>query len=70
MADANRSSLNKTTVATIAGIGACILIAKYRQQIGNRIKQLINYKDPLRNQKVQVVSSAEDCRRISTTLRQ
>lgn len=70
MNDANRTSFNKTTVATVAGIGACILVARYRQQIGEKFRHLINYKDPLRYQKIHVVSNTDDCRRVIKTLRE
>lgn len=70
MNDGNGTSLNKTTVATVAGIGAFLLIARYRQQIGKKLRNLINYKDPMRYQKIHVISNVDECRRVMTTLRE
>lgn len=70
MRDANQSSFNKTTIAAAAGIGACIVLAKYHRPIVTKIRQLINYKDPLRYQHVQVISNTNDCYRVLETIKQ
>lgn len=70
MSNDSRSSFNKTTLATVAGIGACFVLVKYHRPIATKIRQLINYKDPLRYQHVQVVSTTSDCHRVLTTIKE
>lgn len=70
MTEGNRTILNKTAVATVAGIGVCFFVAKYRMQILYKLKTLLNYKDPLRYQRVHVVTSVDECRVLMQNLKQ
>lgn len=62
MSQQNRQ-LTGTAIATAAaGIGLCFVVAKYRTQILRKLKLIIDYKNPLRNQQIHVISNVEECR--------
>lgn len=69
MSQENRPLLTGTAVATVAGIGLCMVVAKYRTHILKQLKNIINYNDPLRHQQIQVVSSIEECRLLMRNLK-
>lgn len=60
---------NGKALATVAGIGVCFFVTKYRSQIWRKIKILFNYKNPLRNQQVHIVSNINDCRKLMRNLK-
>lgn len=62
MNDGNRQVWNGATLVTVAGISVCLFVAKYRSQIFYRFRKILDYKNPLRNQKIQVVNSVDECR--------
>lgn len=66
MSKENRPLFTGTTIAAAAGIGLCLVVAKYRTQI---LKQLKFFSDPLRNQQIQVVSGVEECRILMRNLK-
>lgn len=69
MSKENRPPFTRTTVAAAAGIGLCLVVAKYRTQILKQLKCIINYNNPLRNQQIQVVSGVEECRILMRNLK-
>lgn len=62
MNEGNRQLWAKTALVTAAGIGVCLVATKYRSQIYQKLQSIANYKNPLRNQKVEIVSSVDECR--------
>lgn len=69
MSQQSRSYLTGTAIATVAGISICLAIAKYRTQVLRNLKWILNYKDPLRNQQVQLISGVEECRSVMRNLK-
>lgn len=70
MSQENRPFSTGTVIAaTAASIGFCFVITKYRAPILNSLKFFMSYKDPLRNQQIQVVSSVEECRTLMRNLK-
>lgn len=70
MSENNRPVFTGTTIATAAaGIGICFVVTKYRQQILKKLKFVINYKDPLRNQQIEVINNVEECRTIMRNIK-
>lgn len=69
MSREDRPHFTGTAIATVAGIGLCMVVAKYRTQILKQLKNIINYKDPLRNQQIQVVTNIEECRLLMRNLK-
>lgn len=69
MSQENRSFPSGATVATVAGIGICMIAVKYRTQILKQIKNIINYNYPLRNQQIHVLANIEECRSLMRNLK-
>lgn len=70
MAEQNRPAFPGTRIVTAGiGIGICVLVAKYRTPILKQLKTLINYGDPLRNQRIHVISGVEECRSLMHQLK-
>lgn len=69
MSEENRPHFTGTAIAAAAGIGLCFVVAKYRTQILKQLKCIINYNDPLRNQRIQVISGVEECRLLMRNLK-
>lgn len=60
---------NGKALATVAGIGVCFFVARYRSQIWQKFKILLDYKNPLRNQQVHIVSNIDECRKLMRNLK-
>ncbi|XP_031626495.1 exonuclease 3'-5' domain-containing protein 2 [Contarinia nasturtii] len=58
-----------TLAATAAGIGLCFVAVKYRSPIIKQIKVMANYTDPLRNQKVRVIDTVDECRTLMRNMK-
>lgn len=69
MSQQNRSITGATIATAAAGIGLCFVVAKYRTQIFKKLKLIVNYNDPLRNQQIQVVTGVEECRALMRNLK-
>lgn len=69
MSEHNRPNFTGTAIAAATGIGLCLVVAKYRTQILKQLKFIINYNDPLRNQRIQVISGVEECRLLMRNLK-
>ena len=70
MSEENRPVFTGATIAAAAaGIGVCLVVTKYRTQILKKLKRILNYNDPLRNQQIQVINNVEECRAVMRNLK-
>lgn len=70
MSEQNRTVFTGATIAAAAaGIGVCLVVTKYRTHILKRLKRILNYNDPLRNQQIQVINNVEECRAVMRNLK-
>lgn len=53
----------------MAGIGVCYFVARYHARILKRIRLILDYRNPLRYQTIEVINNAEDCQRVVGQLR-
>lgn len=59
-----RSIWSSTVVASLAGLGVCYLVAKYHTRILKRIRLVLDYRNPLRHQTIEIINNVEDCNRV------
>lgn len=64
MSGKSKSLVSSPLVASLAGIGVCYLMAKYHARILKRIRLILDYRNPLRYQTIEVINNADDCRRV------
>lgn len=69
MRDESQHVWNGTALATVAGIGVCLVVAKYRQQILHQFQAILRYKNPLRHQKIEIVSTIDECRTLMRNMK-
>lgn len=69
MTDKSKGILSSTLVASLAGIGVCYFVAKYHTRILKKIRLVLDYRNPLRHQVIEVVNNAEDCLRVVNKLK-
>lgn len=69
MSQHNRQITGTAIVTAAAGVGLCLLVTKYRTQILSKLKCLTNYDNPLRNQKIHVIDTVDECRKLMRTIK-
>lgn len=69
MTTKERSILSSALVASLAGIGVCYLVAKYHTRILKKIQLILDYRNPLRHQTVEIINNLEDCHRVVKKLK-
>lgn len=69
MSNKSRSLVSTTLFASLAGIGVCYFVAKYHARILKRIRLVLDYRNPLRHQTINVVTNTEECGRVVKQLK-
>ena len=67
MADKNKSILSTTALVATVGFGVCFVLT--RTGIFNKLKNLLNYRNPLRNQVIHIVNDVEECNKVIESLK-
>lgn len=62
--DSKHKNILSTTILAGIGIGVCYVFAKYRRQLLQKVRKTLDFRNPLRNQSIHIVSTEDECRRI------
>lgn len=69
MNDKTKSIIQTTLIASFVGVGALILIARYRKTIYERIRNLITRKNEIKKE-ILIINNQQECNILINRLRQ
>lgn len=67
MSDKNKQ-VAKTLLAATAGAGIIFIISRYRKDISRKVLNVFS-RNPLKNQKIEIVNSYEECSKLVKRLK-